>query len=483
VSQGAATLESPAWNTATPATDWPAVSAEALPGGPAGSLAVELAGRTRAEPVRWRLYYGWWILLMVMASTIATFPGQTFGISILSDPMRVDLGLSHSQLALAYSLGSLFSAVPIVLCGWLIDRFGLRRVLMSVVGLFSLACWCMAAANSWWGVLIGFTMLRMIGPGCMSLVSGNTLPFWFQRRLGLVEGLRQSGMAVAMIGIAPLNLYLVSSLGWRGAYFWIGVVILAGLLPLLAAFFRNQPSDIGYFLDGRPRESDHDAVSTDSNADPVPSSVADVPDAGHAGVAGMPVERVLRAYSFWVLTLGTSLFGLIMTALLFCVFPILEERGLVVGQASMFLMTLAIGLTLLQLLGGWLSDFVPTHWQLACGLLGLVAGITWLGLTEDPVSVILAGGLLGSSQGLYFAAANPAFARYFGNLHLGRIRGVLMTINIASGAFGPSLAGLVRDLSGSFDLVLVLFGLLAMPLAIASLWAVRPIATASGSAI
>jgi MFS family permease len=481
VSQGAATLESPAWNPPTPATDWPAVPAEALSGATSGAIAVESAGRTTVEPISWRLYYGWWILLMVMASTIATFPGQTFGISILSDPMRIDLGLSHSQLALAYSLGSLFSAVPIVFCGWLIDRFGLRRVLISVVGLFSLACWCMAAASSWWGVVIGFTMLRMIGPGCMSLVSGNTLPFWFQRRLGLVEGLRQSGMAVAMIGIAPLNLYLVASLGWRGAYFWIGVVILAGLLPVLVTFFRNQPSDIGQPLDGRRREIAGGSASTDITTDSVARSVSGMADDEDSGVLGLPVEQVLRSYAFWVLTFGTSIFGLIMTALLFCVFPILEERGLAVGQASMFLMTLAVGLTLLQLLGGWLSDFVPTHWQLSCGLLGLVAGITWLGLTEDPYSVILAGGLLGSSQGLYFAAANPAFARYFGNLHLGRIRGVLMTINIASGAFGPSLAGLVRDLSGSFDLVLVLFGMLAIPLAIASLWAVRPTVTAPGS--
>lgn len=475
-----ATLESPAWSPATPATDWPGVSAEASSGAMAGAAAVELGGRVAAEPTSWRLYYGWWILLMVMASTIATFPGQTFGISILSDPMRIDLGLSHSQLALAYSLGSLFSAVPIVFCGWLIDRFGLRRVLMSVVGLFSLACWCMAAASSWWGVLIGFTMLRTIGPGCMSLVSGNTLPFWFQRRLGLVEGQRQSGMAVAMIGIAPLNLYLVASLGWRGAYFWIGMVILAGLLPLLATFFRSQPSDMGQSLDGR-RESEYRSASSGGSTD-LATSPGDIADGGQAVVAGMPVDQVLRSYPFWVLTFGTSMFGLIMTALLFCVFPILEERGLAVGQASMFLMTLAVGLTLLQLLGGWLSDFVPTHLQLTCGLLGLVAGITWLGLTEDPYAVILAGGLLGSSQGLYFAAANPAFARYFGNLHLGRIRGVLMTINIASGAFGPSLAGLVRDLSGSFDLVLVLFGVLAMPLAIASWWAVRPTGTALGGA-
>src|SRR5690606_34157988 len=87
-----------------------------------------------------RVYYGWMMVAIAMLTLVASSPGQTFGISILNEPMRVASGLTHGQLAAAYTLGTLFGALPIVLVGYFMDRFGLRRTLVGAVVLFTLAC-------------------------------------------------------------------------------------------------------------------------------------------------------------------------------------------------------------------------------------------------------------------------------------------------------------------------------------------------------
>src|SRR5690606_4574175 len=172
-----------------------------------------------------RFYYGWLMLAISMLTLVASSPGQTFGISILNEPMRASLGLSHGQMAAAYTLGTLLGAVPIAFIGFFMDRYGLRRTLLASVVLFTGAWFPAAAAQGWLTVLLAFFMLRSLGPGALAFLSGNTLAFWFDRRLGMVEGLRALGLAVAMIGIPMMNLWLVSIGGWRGAYATLGMLV------------------------------------------------------------------------------------------------------------------------------------------------------------------------------------------------------------------------------------------------------------------
>jgi len=66
------------------------------------------------------------------------------------------------------------------------------------------------------------------------------------------------------------------------------------------------------------------------------------------------------------------------------------------------------------------------------------------------------------------------WARYFGRRHLGKIRGVLMTINIGSSSLGPLFAGLTRDWQGNFDMALIVFTLAPLPIALLSLLVASP---------
>ena len=85
-------------------------------------------------------FYGWVMLPVVLALNVASSPGQTYGISVFNPHIRSELGLSHSEISGAYTLGTLLASLPMVLVGTMMDRFGPRVVLAGVVSLFGLTC-------------------------------------------------------------------------------------------------------------------------------------------------------------------------------------------------------------------------------------------------------------------------------------------------------------------------------------------------------
>jgi MFS transporter, OFA family, oxalate/formate antiporter len=415
------------------------------------------------EPARPRLYYGWVMLPISMAALIASCPGQTFGVSIFNEAMRQSLGLSHSQLGFAYTLGTILGAIPITFIGHMMDRHGLRRTMLIMVTLFSLACLFTAQAQGWLTLLIAFFLLRTLGPGALAFLSGNTLAFWFDKRLGMTEGLRQLGMAAAMAFVPGVNLWLVTTWGWRGAYTFFGLTIWSLLFPLCYFAFRNRPEDVGQKMEGTPdRGADEDLLEAEWH-EPRPT--------GHWG---MTVPEALRTSAFWIVSAGTAIYGLIHTAVFFSLVPIFQDRGLTDQDAAGLLVVFAICMAVMQLGGGMLADRVPAPWLLATGMLGLAISMALLNQVTSTSWAYVTGASMGAAHGFYFGGTHPLWARYFGRLHLGKIRGMLMTLIVASSSLGPLFVGLVRDISGSFDSALFVFALAPVPLALASLFVRAP---------
>jgi MFS family permease len=116
---------------------------------------------------------------------------------------------------------------------------------------------------------------------------------------------------------------------------------------------------------------------------------------------------------------------------------------------------------------------------MAIGLAGTAAGIATLFFATHPLTAIAASVMMGATLGIHSGAVQPLWARYFGRLHLGKIRGMLTTMCIALSSLGPLIAGTVRDFSGSFDIAMWIFVAIPLPLAILSWFAVAPVASKS----
>lgn len=403
------------------------------------------------------MYYGWVILSVATAALIATSPAQTFGVSIFNEAMRGSLGLTHSQYAGAYMLGTLLAALPLPLIGAWMDRQGPRRTTAAVVALFGLACLVTSLAGGWLSLFVAFFLLRLLGPGALAFLSSNALAFWFHRRLGTAEGIRQLGYALALVMIPLVYLWLLQNFGWRGSYLILGLAIWLIMLPLVVGFFRDRPEAVGQTLE---------------DADDQPRAAK-----GGSDVAdwGFTLREAVCTRAGWIVALGTALYSLVHTAVFFCVVPICQEYGLAETDAAGMLSAFAISLAVMHLVGGVLADRLPANVLLAIGMAGLAMAMFIVLRMWSPWLTWVAGGVLGASQGVFFATSNPLCARYFGRAHLGKIRGSLTTLKVAASSAGPLLAGLSRDYLGSFYPAILAFAVLPLVVALLSLLATAPV--------
>src|SRR5262245_19474287 len=67
------------------------------------------------------------------AAMVATLPGRTHGLGLITEPLLADLHLDRVPYAALNLWATLLGAVACIPCGWLLDRFGVRPVLAVVL--------------------------------------------------------------------------------------------------------------------------------------------------------------------------------------------------------------------------------------------------------------------------------------------------------------------------------------------------------------
>lgn len=400
-------------------------------------------------------FYGWVMLPLAMLAMFASSPGQTYGISIFNEAIRTSLGFSHGKLALAYTLGTILGAVPIAFIGSQMDRRGIRAVMLFALSAFCCACLVLASARNWLMLLLAFSLLRMLGPGSLAFLSSNILAFWFQRRLGSVESIRQLSMSASIAIVPMINVWLMQQNGWRWAYVVWGVALWVVLFPLFLVYFRNRPEDLG-------QEVDHGVLAPEES-----------PAVFNNTLPEISLPEAMRTLPFYVLTAGKISFAMILTAITFHLVPILAEQGMDEKAAAQALMVWAIVMAGSQLLGGYCADRIAGSVLMFVGLLALSTAMLLIGISSTIGMVRLAGAVVGFSQGFYFSSTQPMWVRYFGRRHLGKIRGLVMSIMVGASSMGPLLTGVGYDLTGSFGPILIVFFILPIPVALCS-FLVRP---------
>src|SRR5690242_21951504 len=81
-------------------------------------------------PVNLPFYYGWFVLALCFLTTL-TSAGVRSSPSVLIHPLEAEFGWSRTLIASAVSMNLLLFGVAAPLSGFLIDRFGPRKVMMG----------------------------------------------------------------------------------------------------------------------------------------------------------------------------------------------------------------------------------------------------------------------------------------------------------------------------------------------------------------
>ncbi|TVS15498.1 MAG: MFS transporter [Gammaproteobacteria bacterium] len=374
-------------------------------------------------------------------------PGQTMGMAVFTDPLMDAFDLSRTQLSTAYFFGTVGSAFFLTRGGRWFDRFGARTVIVGAslalgsalvfISLIDFAALPLAAATGaavgWFSfplIMLGYFGVRFAGQGILTSASRNVLLLWFERRRGLVSGMR--GIFVSLgFSLAPLLLaFMIDGFGWRGAL-WV----LAGVVGVLFAGFalllvRDTPESCGLLPDG------------DSAEQAAASPTLRVVDRTLHQAAADPV--------FWIYSLALAVHSVFITAVTFHIVSVFEEAGRGRVEALGYFFPAAIVSTSVNLLVSWLADrhrLKPFLILMLSAFLVGTLGLYRLDATWGFWLMVLG---LGSGGGLWGMLSNLSFVRFFGRRHLGEITGLNTSITVFASAIGPLLFSLGLDLFGSY---------------------------------
>lgn len=360
------------------------------------------------------------VAVAALIGVFATTPGQTVGVSAFIDPIASDLGLDRAHVLVLYSLGTFLGILTAPFIGRLIDRSGPRRLIVPAVTAVAAACGVMSLAYDAWSLGAGFLVLRAATIAGLSLVTMQMVNLWFDRFRGRVTALAMMGLALGGLVIPPLvepviQGGVVPGQGWRTAYLALAAGVLAIMLPVGLAFYRNRPEEIGAARDfGR--------ASADGSAMPAIS---------------VTLAESLRTNAFWYFSSLTVLSNGVGTALMLDHVRAMAEAGLARDSAIGLLGAMTAAQAIATLCSGALIDRFGAR---PVGLLGLcLLGFSVTCLWTSPA---LAGGLayamtLGAMIGTLQIVYSAGLAESFGLKHLGTIRGTLFVIGVSGAAAGP----------------------------------------------
>src|SRR3982751_5104521 len=111
---------------------------------------------------------GWLNLGIAALAMVATLPGRTFGLAILTEPILHDLNVGHVAYGLMNLWATLLGATFALACGPLIDRLGARAVLAGTAVLLCASVLFMSHVTTAAALAIALTLTRGFGQSALS---------------------------------------------------------------------------------------------------------------------------------------------------------------------------------------------------------------------------------------------------------------------------------------------------------------------------
>jgi len=379
--------------------------------------------------VRWTadtgaIRFGWVNVIVAAVVMLATLPGRTQGLGLITEPLLKDLQLDRIAYANINLWATLLGAAICLPIGRVFDRVGLRWTTAALSFALALVVWRMSALTG--GVTSLFILVlltRAIGQSALSVASITAVGKSFGSRVGMAMGVYSVLLSVFFAAAFVAIGATVRTGGWRLAWLQVAVGLAFVVTPAVVLFMREP-------------------------AAPQPETLSR-PDAA----TGLTLAAALGTPAFWVFAGATSLFGLVSSGLGLFNEAVLAERGFDQQTYHTFLAASAIIALLGQFGCGWLT----LRWSMQ-RLLGLAMFIYAAALVALPLIVSLAqlwifAALIGLSGGM-ITVMFFAIWRRFGSGHLGRIQGAAQMLTVLASAIGPLLFAKCAAVTGSYAPIL-----------------------------
>jgi MFS family permease len=369
------------------------------------------------------IHPGWVNVVVAAVVMLATLPGRTQGLGLITEPLLQDLRLDRIAYANINLWATLLGAAICLPIGRVFDRVGLRWTTAALSLVLALVVWRMSALTGGVAALFVLVLLtRAIGQSALSVASITAVGKSFGSNVGMAMGVYSVLLSVLFAAAFVAIGASVRSGGWRLAWLQVAVGLAFVVAPTVVLFMREPVT---------------------------PQASASAAGTG----TGLTLAAALRTPAFWVFAGATSLFGLVSSGLGLFNEAVLAERGFDQETYHTFLAASALIALVGQFGCGWLTR----RWSMQ-RLLGLAMFLYALALVALPFIVSFTqlwifATLIGLSGGM-ITVMFFAIWRRFGSGHLGRIQGAAQMLTVLASAVGPLLFAQCATITGSYTPIL-----------------------------
>ncbi|MGH6912291.1 MAG: MFS transporter, partial [Geminicoccales bacterium] len=332
--------------------------------------------------------------------------------------LRDQLDVSYAALGLLVTLFNLATGVAQVPAGFLVDRFGARRLLLLGLAIMGAAMTSLGFAPSYWLMLV-LVAAAGIGnsvfhPADYAILSASVDRGWLGRAFSIHTFTGNIGFMAAPAGMIALT----ALLGWRGALSVAGLLAFAVLGAMLAW---------GHILHNDTRRA----------------------DAGQRRPAAPSRARGFLLSAPILLLFGFYVMNAMVTSGIqsFSVTALTGLHGIDLGFANVILSAFLIASAVGVLLGGMVADRTDRYVAVTVAAFGAVALLMLaVGLLPLPAAVLLGVFLLiGLIQSSVRTSRDMMVRKVTPEGATGRVFAFVMTGLNVGGAITPVLFGLLLD--------------------------------------
>ena len=380
---------------------------------------------------------GWAVLLgAFIGSGVGLASMVYYSTGIWIRPWQEEFGWTRAEIGLQQSISVVVMMLLAPLVGRLIDRYGLRRV--TAICLFGYGLFLAVFPFMSGALLVLYALsfgYAIFGVGTTGIAFTRAVNAFFIKNRGLALGICLTSTGIMAFAMPRFMTPYVAEHGWR-AGFWVMFAIVMISVPIVYFLLRDAPED----EDGAQAQA----------------------------LTGQTFNEAIRTVTFWKVA---SIFFLISTAILGLIpafIPLLQDAGLTAKQAGQLGAALGLSVMVARLFIGFIIDRVFAPYVAAVAFSSVALGCLALGLGGIEYAMVAAIAL-GFAVGAEVDLIGYFTARYFGLAHYGAIYGLQYSIFIFGAAIGPVYTGYIWDVTGNYDLALIIAAALMVPVVIIAL--------------
>jgi sugar phosphate permease len=340
-----------------------------------------------------------------------------YGLPFYYDFMVKEFGWSRTQVTSGNALSKLLVG-PLFgfIAGWMVDRFGPRRLMLSGILMAGVAVIGLGNMTALW-MFYFFYLFNALGYVCGGPLPNQVLlTRWFDKSRGKAMGFAYLGIGIGGALVPLLSVALEQRFGWRIALMTLGVLIIAIAFPM------------AYFVKESPEATAEKKVA-----------------------ATVPIGWAFKSRAFYLLAIGSmcSIGAVGGTNQHLKLFLGLDQ-GYTQGQAAR-VASLVLAFSLVgRLLMGWLADRYAKKYVMLLIYLIVASAIPLLFFADVPGVIYLFAIIFGIGLGGDYMIIPLMAAELFGVKVMGRVMGLVLTADGVAEALAPMLVGKLRDSAASY---------------------------------